>query len=81
MPTGRRLALLVKRSLVELDEDGQLALHQVIADAARTQMAQDAADRHDAYYRGLIDEDREDWQRIQAVYDAGTPRARTAAAG
>ena len=46
----------------------RLALHQVLADVARTKLEPAAVERHRDYYLALVDEDREDWQRIQMVY-------------
>ncbi|RIK45683.1 MAG: hypothetical protein DCC57_16285, partial [Chloroflexi bacterium] len=74
---GRVLALLISRNLVERvgDEevgregDGEgLALHQVLADFARTRTLPEAIARHRQHYLALVNEDRGDWQRIEAVY-------------
>jgi tetratricopeptide (TPR) repeat protein len=64
------LALLVARNLVALqgERGEQLALHQVLADVARTEMHEAATERHRAYYLALVNEDREDWQRIGVAY-------------
>ena len=60
-------ALLVARNLVEI-EDGSFALHQVIADVARTQISEAAVGYHQNYYLALVNQDRDDWQRIEAAY-------------
>ncbi|MCB0251421.1 MAG: hypothetical protein KDI07_22820, partial [Anaerolineae bacterium] len=64
------LALLIARNLLERsDSDAKrLALHQVLADVARTKLEPGAIERHRDTYLALVDEDREDWQRIQMVY-------------
>jgi tetratricopeptide (TPR) repeat protein len=61
------LALLVARNLVEL-QDEHLALHQALADVARTQLDEVAVTRHRDYYLALANDNREDWQRIGAAY-------------
>ncbi|RIK33950.1 MAG: hypothetical protein DCC55_33985 [Chloroflexi bacterium] len=78
---GRALALLISRNLVEWGVrsrgdgevgsggDGEeLALHQVVADVARTQTPPEALARHRDYYLALVNEDRGDWRRIEPVY-------------
>jgi tetratricopeptide (TPR) repeat protein len=62
------LALLAGRNLLTRLDGEQLALHQVLADVARTALPVDAVERHRDYYLALVDEDREDWQRIGGVY-------------
>ena len=62
------LATLVARSLVEQAGPEALALHQTIADVARTRLPAEVASRHRDHYLALVDEDRENWQRIQGVY-------------
>jgi tetratricopeptide (TPR) repeat protein len=62
------LALLAARSLLEIDEEAQLALHQVVADVARTEMAEEAAVAHRDHYLGLANENNEDWQAIEQIY-------------
>ncbi len=62
------LAKLVARSLVEQAGPEMLAMHQTIADVARTRLPPEAVQRHRDYYLDLVDEDREDWQRIQEIY-------------
>ncbi|HYN87244.1 MAG TPA: tetratricopeptide repeat protein, partial [Ardenticatenaceae bacterium] len=61
------LALLVARNLVE-HVDGQLALHQTITEVARTQVPAEAIARHRAHYLALVEEDLQDWRRIEAIY-------------
>ena len=62
------LGALIDRNLVEIDEDEQMALHQVVADAACAKMPPEAVVRHGAHYLEVVDSNREDWQRIEAVY-------------
>ncbi|MCB0256125.1 MAG: tetratricopeptide repeat protein, partial [Anaerolineae bacterium] len=64
------LAILAARNLLERSdgEAERLALHQVLADVARTKLEPTAIKRHRDYYLPLVDEDREDWRRIQIVY-------------
>lgn len=64
---GAALALLIARNLMEMHE-GQLALHQVLADVARTKLTDDAVSRHRLYYLNLVNEDRENWRRIATMY-------------
>ena len=47
----------------------QLALHQTLADVARTQTTVAQMADHRDYYKAIVNEDREDWQRIEAIYD------------
>ena len=61
------LALLAARNLVEVEGE-VLALHQVLADVARTRLDDYARARHRDYYLALVEKDREDWRRIEAVY-------------
>lgn len=64
----RTLALLIARNLLE--QAGQrLALHQVLADVARTQTKTDAGVRHRDYYLAQVKQNREDWRRIEAMYE------------
>ena len=62
------LALLVHRNLVEA-ADGVLAVHQVVHDAMAGGRPGEAAARHRGYYLEWVEEDREDWRRIEAVYE------------
>ena len=62
------VALLVARNLLERSDGERLALHQVLADVTRTKLESAAIERHRDYYLALVDEEREDWQCIQAVY-------------
>jgi tetratricopeptide (TPR) repeat protein len=62
------LALLADRSLLEIAGDESLALHQVLADAARVHTPPDADARQRNHYLAIVDADRHDWQRIDAVY-------------
>ena len=61
------LALLIARNLVEADGDS-LALHQTLADFAAVHLPPAARERHRDYYLALVQEDEEDWQRIETVY-------------
>jgi tetratricopeptide (TPR) repeat protein len=64
------LALLVARNLLEIMEKAgqELAMHQTIADTARTLLPPEAVARHREYYLALVNEDREDWRQIEPVY-------------
>ena len=69
----RLLSRLVNRSLLEINS-GALAIHQLTADLARRNLEesgllQDAQPRHAAYYLDLVNQDRGDWRRIDAVYE------------
>ena len=63
----RTLALLIARNLLE-QADQRLALHQVLADVARTQTKTDAMLRHREHYLAQVKPNREDWRRIEAIY-------------
>ncbi|MCB9133228.1 MAG: hypothetical protein H6647_20085 [Anaerolineales bacterium] len=65
--------MLIARNLLERSdgEAERLALHQVLADVARTKLEPAAIERHRDYYLALVDEDREDWQRIVDGLSAG----------
>ncbi|MCB9421760.1 MAG: hypothetical protein H6667_18310 [Ardenticatenaceae bacterium] len=68
---GGILALLAARNLLErAGETGEerLALHQTLADTARTSMPDAAQARHRAYYLAAANEDRGDWRRIERAY-------------
>ena len=62
------LALLIERNLLEQDTDESLALHQTLADVARTRTPAQAVTRHRAHYLAQVNADREDWQAIEAIY-------------
>jgi len=62
------LAALVARNLLEGGGEGALALHQTLADAARTATPPEAIARHRDYYLAQVNEDREAWPRIEAIY-------------
>ena len=64
---GRFLSRLVNGNLLEI-ESGALVIHQVLHDLAQERMAGAAQPRHAAFYLDLINENRGDWQRIDAVY-------------
>ena len=65
----RVLSLLVARNLVEIDVGTErLALHQTLADVARMKMDTSSVTRHRDHYLALVNEDREDWHRIEVVY-------------
>ncbi|MBW7884474.1 MAG: type I toxin-antitoxin system ptaRNA1 family toxin [Caldilineaceae bacterium] len=63
------IGALADRNLIDVAEDESLALHQVLADYARTDMPAEAVERHGAYYLAQVNADREDWQRIEALYE------------
>lgn len=62
------LALLIERNLLEQDDDESLALHQTLADVARSRTPAEAVTRHREHYLALVNADREDWQSIEVVY-------------
>ena len=63
------LALLIERNLLELDEtDESLALHQTLADVARTRTPAEAVTRHRDHYLARVHADEDDWQVIESVY-------------
>ena len=65
----RTLALLAARNLVEIDTDTKrFALHQTLADVARTKMDPESVSRHRDHYLALVNEDPKDWRRIEAIY-------------
>jgi tetratricopeptide (TPR) repeat protein len=64
------LACLVARNLVAVEgEQPMLALHQTLADMARTALDEAARARHRDYYLAFVEEDPDDWHRIEAVYN------------
>ncbi len=65
--TGKTLLKLAARNLLEV-EGKQLALHQVLANVAKTGMDDEAVERHRVYYLSLANEDRKDWHRIEGAY-------------
>ena len=62
------VALLIERNLLEQDADESLALHQTLADVARTRTPAQAVDRHREHYLERVNADQDDWQAIEAVY-------------
>jgi len=62
------LAVLTRRNLVERVDEEWLALHQVLADVARTKLAPEIVRRHSEYYLALVNEDPEDWRQIEMAY-------------
>jgi tetratricopeptide (TPR) repeat protein len=62
------LALLVARNLLEVDADGRLALHQVLADFAVLRTPDEARVRHREHYLAVADAPPQDWPRIETVY-------------
>jgi tetratricopeptide (TPR) repeat protein len=64
---GAELAVLVAYNLVEAEGES-LALHQIMADVARTQVDETAVERHQDYYLKLANQDREDWRQIEGAY-------------
>ena len=65
---GVLLSRLVNRNLLEISGSA-FTLHQVLADLARERMDDEAQARHAAYYLALVNGDRKDWRRIDAVYE------------
>lgn len=63
------LFTLADRNLVEMGEDETLALHQTLSALARTQLLVEAVSLHRGYYLSIVEEDKEDWQRIEAIYE------------
>ena len=63
------LAHLINRKLVRRLDDGRLALHQSVAEVARTHTATDAVERHRDYYLALVNADTDDYRRIEVAYD------------
>ncbi len=47
----------------------QLALHQTLADVARTQTTAAQMAAHRDYYQAIVNEDQKNWQRIETIYD------------
>jgi hypothetical protein len=62
------LATLVARGLVDQPGGERLALHQIVADVARTNLNAETAVRHREHYLSVVEANHEDWQRIEAVY-------------
>ncbi|MGB6847825.1 MAG: tetratricopeptide repeat protein [Thermoanaerobaculia bacterium] len=67
------LEWLVQRNLLDVVSlpdivEAQLTLHQVLADAARARMPASAQLLHGAYYLDLVNEDRQDWRKIDTAY-------------
>ncbi|MFN8463930.1 MAG: tetratricopeptide repeat protein [Caldilineaceae bacterium] len=62
------LALLAARNLLEVDDSGTLAVHQVLHDVAATHVPAEAVIRHRSYYLGMVNRDQQDWQAIALVY-------------
>ncbi len=63
------LARLIQRNLLEKGPDESLALHQTLAAFARTGTPDEAVVRHREHYLALVNQDREDWQAIEAIYE------------
>jgi tetratricopeptide (TPR) repeat protein len=63
------LGLLGSRNLVEVSVEGELSLHQTLAEVARTKVEESAIELHRQYYLALVSVDQEDWQRIAEVYE------------
>ena len=63
------LFTLADRNLVEMDADETLALHQTLSALACTQLPTEAITRHQEYYLATVNQDRENWQKIEAFYD------------
>lgn len=67
--TTDTVAILIAQNLLEKQGKETLALHQTLADMARTGVEPAALDRHGHYYLSLVNRDRENWQQIAANYD------------
>lgn len=74
---GRTLAILIAHNLLELvdnssiDKDNNeiyLALHQTLADVARTKTLPDTHIRHRNYYLTTTVENYDNWQKIELIY-------------
>ena len=65
------IAWLLERNLVQQVEeaDNLLTLHQSLADVARQQMKPEVAAHHRDYYLSVVNEDRNDWRRIEKIYE------------
>ena len=63
------LRIFIDRNLLEIGIEEQLTLHQVLADFARSRIHAEMNQRHRDYYLAIVDQDREDWQRIEPIYD------------
>ena len=63
------LFTLADRNLVEMGADEMLALHQTLSAVALTQLPTEVTLRHRDYYLSQVNEDREDWQRIETIYE------------
>lgn len=64
---AQSLARLAARNLLEIVET-RFALHQSLADLARSKMPPEAQTRHREYYLGLVNEDRRNWQLIEIEF-------------
>ena len=64
----KTLATLIARNLVEQVEKGRFALHQTIAEVARTQEPLAVAERHRDHYLERVNQDRENWRAIDDIY-------------
>ena len=65
--TGIEIEELVIRNLVEMSGE-DLAIHQVMADVARTKTKEAAISRHREFYLEQVNTDRQDWQHIESIY-------------
>ena len=62
------LALLAGRNLLDVGAGEWMAVHQVVHDVARMNLPPEAVERHQTYYLNLLNEDRQDWQRIERAF-------------
>lgn len=62
------LLTLADCNLLEWGNDETLALHQTLADLARTDLSTDATERHRYYYLALVTKNQENWQFIESIY-------------
>lgn len=63
------LDLLAQRNLVEVGDGETLAVHQVVHDVMAGATPAEVVARHAGYYLDLVNEDDEDWRRIEQVYE------------
>jgi len=61
------IVLLAARNPLEAEGE-RPALHQTLADYASQHAPEAAHSRHRDHYLALVEEDEEDWQRIETLY-------------
>jgi tetratricopeptide (TPR) repeat protein len=62
------IGLLLSRNLLERRAGNALALHQTLADVARSKTSEQAVTRHRNYYLALVRRDPKDWRIIEPIY-------------